>query len=550
MFGVGASLSALVAACRRRVAPAEKQPATASRRAANEAKPQPAEFEASQTYPWIPDQRDGTFRNPVLLADYSDPDVIRAGDEFYLTASSFAATPGLPILVSRDLVNWSLVGHALQNVPDPRYAEVQHGAGIWAPSLREHQGTFYLFAPTPDEGIYVLRAPHPRGPWSEPELLLGGKGLIDPCPLWDDDGKAYLVHAYARSRAGIKDRLRVRPMSPDATRVLGEGEIVYFDPERQPTLEGPKFYKRNGFYYILAPAGGVEKGWQLALRSRSVFGPYEARTVLEQGTSPVNGPHQGALVDTPSGEWWFLHFQDLGVYGRVVHLNPVTWQDDWPLMGEAGPSGKRQPVLRHEKPALPLQAIGTPDTSDEFTEKELGPAWQWHANHSKEWYSLVARPGHLRLVPVAVPGFDLLRAPNLLLQKIPARSFALETELELSETEEPVRAGLLVMGQSHAALAVQTRGAERGVALFIDGRSVFSARVPTGVVRLRLVFGTGGLCRFEYALPDGTHVRIPSRFQARKGRWIGAKVGIFALRSEAARAAAHADFDYFRFAPG
>lgn len=235
------------------------------------------------SYPWLPDQRDGTYKNPILFADYSDPDAIRVGSEYYLIASSFASTPALPILESRDLVNWKLSGHALPNLPDPRYREVQHGAGIWAPSLREHAGTFYLFAPTPDEGIYVLRATHPRGPWSEPVLLLAGKGLIDPCPFWDDDGKAYLVHAYARSRAGIKDRLRLRPMTPDAKQVLGEGEIVYFDPERQPTLEGPKLYKRNGYYYILAPAGGVEKGWQLALRSRTIFGPYQARVVLEQG---------------------------------------------------------------------------------------------------------------------------------------------------------------------------------------------------------------------------------------------------------------------------
>jgi beta-xylosidase len=236
---------------------------------------------------------------------------------------------------------------------------VQHGAGIWAPSLREHAGTFYIFAPTPDEGIYVLTAPHPRGPWSAPRLLLEGKGLIDPCPLWDDDGQTYLVHAYARSRAGIKDRLQVRPMDPTATRMLGEGQVVYWDAEHQPTLEGPKFHQKDGYYYILAPAGGVERGWQLALRSRNVYGPYEARVILEQGTTPINGPHQGALVDTPQGEWWFVHFQQLGVYGRVVHLNPVVWQDGWPLLGEAGPDGRRQPVSHHAKPAGPARKITT-----------------------------------------------------------------------------------------------------------------------------------------------------------------------------------------------
>lgn len=505
---------------------------------------------AKQAYPWVPDRRDGTFENPVLLADYSDPDAIRVGDAYYLIASSFAATPALPILESRDLVNWTLIGHALRNLPDPRYREVQHGAGIWAPSLREHAGTFYLFAPTPDEGIYVLRAPHPRGPWSEPELLLPGKGLIDPCPFWDDDGKAYLVHAYARSRAGIKDRLRLRPMSPDAKQVLGEGEIVYFDPEHQPTLEGPKLYKRNGFYYILAPAGGVEKGWQLALRSRDIFGPYEARTVLEQGRTPVNGPHQGALVDTPSGEWWFLHFQDAGIYGRVVHLNPVTWQEDWPLMGES-PDGKtRQPVLRHKKPNLPPQPVAVPETSDEFASGELRPCWQWHANHSEEWFSLRARPGYLRLNPVCLPGLELLKAPNLLLQKLPARSFRLETEIEVSQDSEGLRAGLVVMGDSHAALVVEQRAGVRAVALLIDGRSLFSANLPNGPVRLRVALADGGSCRFEYTAHAQATVRLEPTFQAQRGRWIGTKVGLFALCEGSAAAAGHADFSYFRFSPG
>ncbi len=232
---------------------------------------------------WIPDQGDGTYVNPIIFADYSDPDVIRDGDSYYLISSSFTSTPALPILRSRDLVNWTIVGHAMENLPDPRYAALQPGAGVWAPALRAHAGTFYIFVPLPDEGIYVLTAPHPEGPWSPPRLLIAGRGLIDPCPFWDDDGQAYLVHAYARSRAGIKDRLRVRPMAPDASRLLGEGEIVFNDPARHPTLEGPKMYKRNGWYYIFAPAGGVTHGWQVALRSRRIYGPYEDRIVLAQG---------------------------------------------------------------------------------------------------------------------------------------------------------------------------------------------------------------------------------------------------------------------------
>src|SRR5947207_2261260 len=158
-------------------------------------------------YPWTPDQGDGTYRNPIIHADYSDPDVIRAGEDFYMTASSFNCTPGLPILHSKDLVNWTIINHAVKNLPHPRYAEVQPGCGVWAPAMRFHAGKFWIFFPTPDEGIYVTTATDPSGLWSEPHLLQAGKGLIDPCPLWDDDGQAYLVHAYAGSRAGIKHRL-------------------------------------------------------------------------------------------------------------------------------------------------------------------------------------------------------------------------------------------------------------------------------------------------------------------------------------------------------
>lgn len=500
----------------------------------------------THSFPWYADQSDGTYQNPILFADYSDPDVIRVADTYYLVASSFTCTPGLPILRSRDLVNWTLIGHALENLPDPRYAEVIGGAGIWAPSIREHAGTFYLFAPTPDEGIYVLTAPSPEGPWSAPKLVLEGRGLIDPCPFWDDDGKAYLVHAYARSRAGIKDRLRVRPMAPDASSVLGEGEIVYSDPEHQPTLEGPKFTKRNGFYYILAPAGGVKTGWQLALRGRSPYGPYEAKTVLEQGTTSINGPHQGALVDTPEGEWWFVHFHDAGVYGRLVHLNPVTWVDDWPLMGIASDSGVREPVERYPKPKAPWQSIVPPQASDEFDGPTLGLQWQWQANHRSEWWSMTARAKHLRLFPWPVPDGDLARAPNLLLQKLPAESFAAETMIELTGTRGSSRAGLAVMGETHAAVAIEE--APRGyiISLIVDNRVVERVETRRGLTRVGVHFEAGGTCRFFHQTPGEDDRPFATVFQATPGRWIGAKIGVFhvALRKSAS---GHADFRYFRF---
>jgi beta-xylosidase len=511
---------------------------------------------APAAYPYVSDMGDGTYRNPVVLADYSDPDVVRVGEDYYLVSSSFTNTPGLPILHSRDLVNWTIAGHVIVNLPNARYAQYIQGAGAWAPSIREHRGTFYVFFPTPDEGIYVVTAPSPLGPWGTPNLLVPGLGLIDPCPLWDDDGNAYLVHAYAKSRAGINDILHVRPMSPDATQMLGAGQDVFGpDPTNYPTLEGPKFYKRNGFYYLLAPAGGVTGGFQVALRSSSVYGPYQAMRVLEQGSTSINGPHQGGMVDTPSGsEWWFVHFQDDGIYGRILHLEPVTWQNDWPLMGAAGAGGIREPVLTHEKPDVCPQPVAVPQTGDDFSGPDLSPAWQWHANHVDTWYSLTARPAYLRLFPQSLPGgagTGLAQAPNLLLQKLPSRSFDVDTVVDLAGSSGQSTAGLVVAGVGYPALSVaQTSGGFR-VDLLVNDQAVATDTVAAGPVHLRLAFADGGRCTFSYGT-DGSVLRSFSQTaqaQQVSGSWVGVEVGLFAVAPAGATASGQADFSYFRFGP-
>lgn len=502
-------------------------------------------------HPWVADQRDGTYLNPVLCADYSDPDVIRDGDDYWLTASSMHCTPGLPILHSRDLVNWTIVNHAFANNPDPRgvFARPQHGCGVWAPSIRKHGGRFYIFVGLPDEGIYVTSATDPRGKWSEPHLLLAGKGLIDPCPLWDEDGRAYLVHAYANSRSGIKHVLRVRPMAPDASRVLGEGEVVWNEPERHPTCEGPKFHKWNGWYYISAPAGGVPTGWQLVLRSRNVFGPYEEKVVLAQGKTAINGPHQGAIVDTPGdkGGWWFVHFQDAGLYGRVCHLQPVRWEDGWPMMGvNQDATGCGEPVLRHRKPVDGCE-VAVPETSDEFDGKTLGLQWQWHANHDPAWAVLGERASHLRLRALPMPD-DFWQMPNLLLQKLPAREFTVRTELHLKGTDPRAQAGLVIVGRRHAAVVVSNGPGGRSVALVVD--NVVKASRPIGRCGgvLQMTMRDGGGCTFAFGEPGETPTVLSAEeFQATSSNWIGAKVGLFCRSLGEGASDGYADFDYFRF---
>lgn len=516
----------------------------------------------SQT--WVADLQDGRYKNPVLHADYSDPDACRVGDDFYLTASSFDAVPGLPVLHSKDLVNWTLIGHALpRQVPIEHFEKTQHGNGVWAPAIRFHEGEFYIYYPDPDFGIYVIKAKNPAGPWSEPLLVEGGKGLIDPCPLWDDDGQTYLVHGWAGSRAGIKSVITVKKMNAEGTKVVDAGALVYDGHQIDPTVEGPKFYKRNGYYYIFAPAGGVATGWQIVLRSKHIYGPYERKVVMAEGKSGVNGPHQGAWVTTSAvngkSEDWFLHFQDKEEYGRVVHLQPMQWINDWPVIGtDMDGDGIGEPVLTYTKPrTIGKSPLATPPESDEFSDPALGRQWQWQANPKGTWAMPAA--GFLRLYSYQIPADakNLWDVPNVLLQKFPAEVFTATTKLKFSPNANLTneKTGLVVMGQSYAAMYLRSGKSKTELVYATcikasDGKPeserVLGEFKPGSDVYLRVKVNQGGKCEFAFS-EDGQHYQSTGAiFQAEVGRWIGAKVGLFCTREARTNDSGYADYDWFR----
>ncbi len=507
---------------------------------------------------WVADQGNGTYKNPVLHADYSDPDAIRVGEDYYMTASSFTQTPGLPLLHSKDLVNWKLIGHALPELPPiDVYQKVQHGAGVWAPSIRYHQNKFYIFFPDPDFGIYLITASNILGPWSKPELILAGKGLIDPCPLWDDDGKAYLVHAYAGSRAGIKSILVVREMDASGKKVGDKPVMVFDGHETDPTVEGPKCYKRNGYYYIFAPAGGVSTGWQLVLRSKNIYGPYERKVVMAQGNTPINGPHQGAWVTTAKGEDWFLHFQDKEAYGRIVHLQPMTWKNDWPVIGEdPDGDGTGQPVMTYKKPATgKVYPKITPPDSDEFNSVKWGSAWQWQANPAPHW-AFPTNAGYLRLFSVqADPSLpNKWSLPHILGQKFPAETFTATVKLTGDLRHEGEQFGLMVHGLDYGVLSLQKR--KQGIilqyahCLQADKGSLEngldSVDIKQLVVYLRVRVIAGAQCYFGYSLDGKIFQEFTQPFTAKPGKWVGARIGVFGLRNNSTNDAGYADLDWFR----
>lgn len=507
---------------------------------------------------WIADQKDGTYINPIIFADYSDPDVLRINDDFFLVASSFNCTPVLPILHSKDLVNWKIVGHVSENLPHSAFNSPQHGKGCWAPSIRFHKGEVFVYYGDPDYGIYMSKTKNPFGSWEPLTLVKEAKGWIDPCPFWDDDGQAYLVHAWAKSRVGFNSVLHMNRMSADGRQIFGDSVLVFDGHTFHPTIEGPKMYKRNEYYYIFAPAGGVASGWQTVLRSKNIFGPYEDKIVLARGSSQVNGPHQGGWIETQSKESWFVHFQEHGAYGRIVHLQPMVWKDSWPIIGiDSDGNGIGEPVLRCIKPNVGKTfPLCFPQTDDEFNTTTLGFQWQWHANHSKEWYSLKEKTSVLRLIsnPLKQDDVNLWSCPNLLLQKIPAPQCIITSKLEFFPSTQGDKVGLIVMGidYSYVALTKKENGPHIIKASCSDADKSTPENIESDIpysgnsIYLRISIDSGAVCSYSFSNDGLSYRSVGKKFSAREGRWIGAKVGLFVLSPQETKIKGYADFDWFR----
>ena len=492
---------------------------------------------------WIADQGDGNYKNPILYTDYSDPDAIRVGDDFFMIASSFSNVPSVPILHSKDLVNWAVINYVMERLPFERYDSPQYGCGAWAPAIRFHEGLYYVFIPFPDEGIMMCTAKDPWGKWSEPHFIKQNAGWIDPCPFWDEDGSMYMVNGFAKSRIGFKSALYVSPVRDEGaglTAFPDEGGFVYDGHATQPTIEGPKLYKRNGYYYIFAPAGGVKPGWQTVLRSRKILGPYEEKIVLHQGNTDVNGPHQGAWVDTPGGEDWFLHFQDVGSAGRIIHLQPMHWEDDWPVIGvNEDENGCGEPVAVYRKPDVGVSCpIDAPDDSDFFAEKKLGLQWQWNANPAEGWYALDG--GCLRLyAQKQEPGQLMSEMGNLLTQKWPAPEFMITACLHLDEMKDGDACGMISLGKYCDSLLVRQENGTRSLEQRIEKKGKkWTEESRTGLeavegdtLYLRMKVRKAEKVSWEMSLDGETYHTLgqETAAEAMPGGWVGVKAGLAAV---------------------
>ena len=530
---------------------------------------------------WSPDNGDGTYNNPVINADYSDPDVCvgPSGEDYYMTASSFQCTPGLPILHSRDMVNWEIVGYALKSLYEgdckltEHYNKVQHGNGVWAPSIRYHKGEYYIYWGDPDHGVYMVKTKDPAGEWEKPVCVIRGKGYIDTTPLWDEDGRCYLVNGWANSRSKFASVLTVREMSADGTRAIGQPVIVFDgNGTENRTCEGPKFYKRDGWYWIMCPAGGVPEGFQLAMRSKSPYGPYEAKKVLQQGKTAINGPHQGAWVHTKYGEDWFLHFQDKEAYGRVMHLNPVDWTTGWPVMGRKG-----EPVATYKKPKASSTVVVNPVESDEFNAPTIGRQWQWQANYDEK-FGVPTAFGTMRIYThkLDTDWKNLWPVPNMLLQKTPADEFTVTAKLRFTSKADGQMGGIIMMGHNYQALVVRREGkefklliltcqdADRGKA---QQEELVATLKPTAedkidykpgihediYLRLQVSNAEAGvahggkpLVSFAWSQNGKKFTPCGSQYEMKQGKWIGAKFGFVAVDTNPKTDRGWIDADWIR----
>lgn len=422
------------------------------------------------------DNGDGTYTNPVIAADFPDLDVIRVKDCYYMVSTTMFVFPGVTILKSHDLVNWSYCSNAVPRFDFAKQYNLldgnRYGHGQWATSLKYHNGKFYLLFITLDEGGFMCTADKAEGPWKITHLP---KGFYDPGLFFDDNGKIYVAHGNSKIMMTEVDE-NLRPIGPDS--------LVYTGDIRSG-LEGTHVYKINGYYYLYCTYGGLD-GIQVALRSKNIYGPYEQRVVIRDTTKGVTfGIHQGALIQTTTGQWWTMLFVDSGPFGRFPSLQPVKWVDTWPVAGENGHG-----VITYKKPDVGKNYnVEVLPTNDEFKAPILGMQWGWNHNPDSTKWSLSEKSGVLRLHTVRVVD-NLTEAVNTLTQRPFAKRNQLlptiaTTKVDISHMQPGDIAGLAVFQDPYAYIGIKREANKDLVIMVNNGKIIDSVQINQGVVYLK-----------------------------------------------------------------
>jgi len=492
------------------------------------------------------DQRDGTYRNPVLPSDYSDLDCIRVGADYYAISSTFQFSPGVVILHSRDLVNWTIAGHAVADLtqigPELNWDRMnRYGKGVWAGAIRFHDGKFWIYFGTPDEGYFMTTARAIAGPWAPLHAVLREAGWDDCCPFWDDDGQGYFVGSNFRD--GYK--IHLWKLTPDGRDLVQESDHVIHQSRGS---EANKLYKFNGIYYHLFSENDKEGRVVMMERATNILGPYDQEKQLNHADRQAKEPNQGGLVQSENGNWyWFTHHGSGDWSGRNASLLPVTWLDGWPIIGQVGADGIGSMVWAGKKPVAGT-AVVTPPASDEFDETVLPPQWEWNYQPQADKWSLTERPGWLRLHAFRpLEPDNLLKAGNTLTQ----RSFRTLTnevvvKLDLAGLTDGQQAGLCHFAKSHSAVGVQQDGTTRTLVNLNNGRATPGPVITGNDLWLKSVWGLDGLSRYSYSLDGRTFTGFGSPYQLSWGSYRGDRIGLYNFNAKAG--AGWVDVDYFHYA--
>jgi beta-xylosidase len=477
---------------------------------------------------WQSDNGDATFTNPPLYADYPDPDIIRVGEDFYMASTTFVNSPGLTILHSQDLVNWEIVCHVVDPLDgDPLYdmdGGTAYRHGVFAPSLRYHNGTFYVVVTPVGQNTRVYYSDDIAGPWQYHELNVGA---FDPGFFIDDDGTGYIF-----TSGSWDGHVTVHTLNATFSSVVTTtSDVFYYDG-----IEGCKVIKHNGYYYVFnaRPTWESQGGfWLMCSRSTDIFGSYETIINLTE----LTGGHQGAIVDLPDGNWYGFVMKDSGSIGRMTYISPIFWEDDWPVWGtEAAPN---QVPATATKP-IQDKPLMQPATTDHFCSSTLGLQWQWNHNPDNTRWSLTERPGYLRLRPTQSTG--LWTARNTLTQKGQGPWSRGEVTLDLQNLQPGDICGFGTLGKYSAHIAVNC---DNDANLFLSMKvlqdttegietetRVASVPIESDMIMLRtdLDFGDDtGLC--SYSLDGETWTSLggefPLAFDWQTGTFQGEQFAIF-----------------------
>lgn len=531
--------------------------------------PAPRPAAGLSTHTLTADNGNGTFTNPLFYDEFSDPDLIRVGDWFYLTGTTMHAMPGLPVLRSKDLVNWEFLAYAADKLDfGPAYrledGKNIYGRGIWAPSLRYRDGTFYIFSNVNGRATQIYSATDPKGPWTHREMK---RGLHDLSVLFEDDGKAYAVWEHQEMHIG--------QLTDDLTDIVPGTEQVLFT-KTAGMGEGAHFYKIDGRYYILSAnyAGGFRMP---AARADHLYGPYEVNQAISKDEDfgmgaghrlqddkpdpnrPIavlaptpsaahkNTLHQGGIVLTPAGEWWGFSMTDYNSVGRLLGLSPITWQDGWPMFGLPGNLGRTprtwvKPKLAPGSAPHPIKAPY--ERSDDFAGASLKPIWQWnHVPVDARW-SLAERPGFLRLH--TLPAASFWEARNTLTQRAIGPLSSPTVALDVAGLAPGDSAGLALLNLPYATLGVEKNKDGLALVLYDQARQE-STRVALGATRVWLRADCDFLteqARFSYAVDGKTFVPIGQPFTTvfQLTTFQGVRYGLFAY-NRAGAPGGHVDVD-------